>query len=300
MKCKVFQNIPLIVYIYLYDWSLDPPLLSPSDVQALSTHTVKTSAQLSCSIHDKVPRWNREKHYCGTSCLRFCFSLLLFFICNLTFTWQGIILKSIVKMNCTFVTNGAFLCGWKKNTITREGQREKTRERCPLLCPLSACRQNCPGKLEVENREMHFQPESLRALSGPKCHQKHGGSVSQHFQNGSGWQSIDITHDENRTSLTFWRWPVCVCACTCGLILTDSKWSSSVQWLWVLLNDCCPPLLLTVTVTAEEREWVKTVLTSSFGATMDHGCIVKAIARSDNPSENCDAALYSTQLSRAT
>lgn len=82
------------------------------------------------------------------------------------------------------------------------------------------------------------------------------GSVSQHFQNGSGWQTIDITHDKNKSSVTFRCYALCVYVHARVVLLTHS--TNSVWWVRAgVRNDCYLPCLLTITEAAEERKWIE-------------------------------------------
>ena len=78
------------------------------------------------------------------SCLNTCISVTPNESCILNFHFTPMTYESVTK--------GAFLCGCREKSENSR-KPEKQRERCPLLCLLSASRQNCPGRLEVGCRE---------------------------------------------------------------------------------------------------------------------------------------------------
>lgn len=69
----------------------------------------------------------------------------------------------------------------------------------PLECLQTAMTWQAVGWMQGDT----FSAWEPQGTFGTKVTLKQRGSVSQHFQNGSGWQSIDITHDKNKTFLTF-------------------------------------------------------------------------------------------------
>lgn len=129
-----------------------------------------------------------------------------------------IILKSVLKINYCF----QFVDGSKKykNLRKTEGQMSST---LPSKCLQIELSWEAVGWIQRESF-LAWEPEGSL---GTKVSLKQRSSVSQHFQNGSGWHSIDITPDEKNplSDLLVLR---CVWACMCGFNLTESTWSNSV------------------------------------------------------------------------
>lgn len=107
----------------------------------------------------------------------------------LCFAWRHAIFWSSYCSKPYFKRKQFYLC--------LKVKKKKRKNNMSFLCPLSSSRQIRPGKPVGWKHRILFQP---RGSFGTKVSLKHRVSVLQHFQNGSGWKCIDITHNKNKTS----------------------------------------------------------------------------------------------------
>lgn len=143
----------------------------------------------------------------------------------------------------------------------------------------------------MQEVEIHFQPETHRALLGPSATKTEG------LSNATLWKWLRVTEHwhqsrrkQNLCDLLVLSWKVSMHVC---FTADREHMSHSVWWLWVLLNDCQPPLLLSLIMIA--KEIFSSVLHRIFfyyhrGSLMLM-CIVEGAAQSHEISKNYDAAL---------